>query len=153
MAPVEKPLDVSHVCSHLSPTFVRIMPKQAPRLSESEWIVANIVWEHPRSTASEIFRRIPEEVTWKPKTVNTFLARLAKKGVLGVERNARANVYYPKVDRSKCVQAESASFFHRVFRGAPAPMLAHFCETVDLDEEAIAKLRKILDEKSGGKKS
>lgn len=126
------------------------MTRKPPRLSESEWIVANIVWEHPRSTAAEIYRHLPEGVSWKQKTLNTFLARLAQKGVLGIRRDPKANVYFPKAPRETCVRAESDSFFQRVFRGAAAPMLAHFCETVDLDAETIEKLRRILDEKSAG---
>ncbi len=118
-----------------------------PRLSASEWLVANLVWDHPYSTATEIFRRLPDGISWKPKTVNTFLARLSEKGVLGITRDTKANTYFPLIDRTECVRAESESFFHRVFRGAAAPMLAHFCETVDLDQQEIERLRRILDEK------
>ena len=59
------------------------MPRKPPRISESEWIVANIVWDHPGLTATEVLERLPAGVEWKQKTVNTFLTRLAEKGVLG----------------------------------------------------------------------
>jgi hypothetical protein len=51
------------------------------------------------------------------------------------------------------VRAESKSFLQRVFKGAAAPMLAHFCETADLTPEQIEELRLILNRKSPNKKS
>jgi BlaI family penicillinase repressor len=119
------------------------MPRKIPRISESEWVVANIVWDQPRITSAEVLERLPKGVRWKQKTVNTFLTRLAAKGVLGVARTGKANCYFPKLERSACVQAVSASFFERIFGGA-APMLAHFCQTAPLSEAEIEDLKAIL---------
>lgn len=120
------------------------MPKKIPRISEAEWIVANIVWEQPRITSAEVLDRLPTDVVWKQKTVNTFLTRLAQKGVLGVERDGKANIYSPKLSRDACVQEVSSSLFARIFGGAPAPLLAHFCQTATLSAKEIDELRAIL---------
>src|ERR1700683_3711061 len=98
------------------------MPRKPPRISESEWIVANIVWDQPRSTSAEVLERLPKGIRWKQKTVNTFLTRLAANGVLGVTRIGKATSYFPKLERESCVRAVSASFFERIFGGAAAPM-------------------------------
>ena len=120
------------------------MPRKPPRISESEWVVANIVWDQPRITSAEVLDRLPKGFRWKQKTVNTFLARLAAKGVLGISRTGKANCYFPKLERSACVQAVSASFFERIFGGAAAPMLAHFCQTAPLSDAEIEELKAIL---------
>ncbi len=119
-----------------------------PSISESEWSVASVVWNEGGLTASEIADRLPAEIQWKLKTVNTFLARLVAKGVLVVERDARAFRYQAKIPRERCVRAESASFLQRVFGGAAAPLLVHFCETADLSDDEIAELRRILKKKT-----
>ncbi len=124
------------------------MPPTLPSISESEWIVASIVWTEGALTAGEIAERLPRKVRWKPKTVNTFLARLVAKGVLAVELDGRAYRYRARIRRERCVRAESESFLRRVFGGAAAPMLAHFCETANLTDEEIAELRRILNRKS-----
>lgn len=121
------------------------MPRKPPRISESEWIVANIVWDNPGLTATEVLERLPAGVEWKQKTVNTFLTRLVEKGVFGTERVGKANAYHPLIAREACVQ--SASFLQRILGSAPAPMLAHFCETTPLTAEEIAQLRSILEER------
>jgi len=120
------------------------MPRKSPRISESEWIVANIVWNQPRITSAEVLERLPKGIRWKQKTVNTFLARLAAKGVLGIEREGKANCYFPKMERAACVQAVSASFFERIFGGAVAPMLEYFCQTAPLSAAEIQDLEAIL---------
>lgn len=124
------------------------MPHHLPSISESEWTVASVVWSEGGLTAVEIADRLPRTVQWKLKTVNTFLTRLVAKGVLTVERDGRAFRYQAQIPRERCVRAESESFLQRVFGGAAAPLLAHFCETADLSDEEIAELRRILKEKA-----
>lgn len=124
------------------------MPPSLPTISESEWTIASVVWDEGGLTAAEIAERLPRNVKWKLKTVNTFLARLVSKGVLTVEPDGRAYRYRAKIPRERCVKAESASFLKRVFGGAVAPMLMHFCETADLSDEEIAELRRILNRKT-----
>ena len=121
-----------------------------PSISESEWIVASVVWAQEGLTATEIAERLGGRTRWKLKTVNTFLARLVAKGVLVADRDGRAFRYSAGIPRERCVRAESESFLRRVFGGAAAPMLAHFCETADLSEDEIASLRKILNRKIKG---
>lgn len=123
------------------------MKPPIPSISESEWIVASEVWEEDGLTASEIGTRLVGRMVWKQKTINTFLARLVSKGVLEARPEGRAFRYFARIPREQCVRAESESFLHRVFGGAVAPMLAHFCETADLSDEEVERLRKILKEK------
>jgi BlaI family penicillinase repressor len=118
-----------------------------PSISESEWLVASVIWAEEGLTAAEVGARLEGRADWKQKTVNTFLARLVAKGVLFTRPEGRAFRYFPKIPREQCVRQESESFLQRVFGGAVAPMLAHFCETADLSDEEVARLRKILNRK------
>lgn len=118
-----------------------------PSISESEWLVASAIWAEEGLTAAEVAGRLEGKTDWKQKTVNTFLARLVAKGVLFTRPEGRAFRYFPKIPREQCVRRESESFLQRVFGGAAAPMLAHFCETTDLSDEEITRLRKILNRK------
>lgn len=120
--------------------------KNVPRISESEWAVASAVWERDGQTAAEIAARLDPK--WKPKTVNTFLSRLVTKGVLSVARDGRAFRYHARLSREQCIKEAGRSFLQRVFGGAVAPMLAHFCETSDLSDEDVAHLKRILSRKT-----
>jgi len=119
---------------------------EPPSISDSEWLVASVVWEEEGLTSAEIAERLA--TSWKLKTVNTFLTRLVGKGVLAAEKDGRAFRYRALIPKERCVRGESESFLKRVFGGAVAPMLAHFCEVSDLTDEEIKELRKILADKS-----
>lgn len=123
------------------------MNDPSPSISDSEWLVASVVWEEGGLTATQIAERLTTK--WKLKTVNTFLTRLVGKGVLLAERDGRAFRYTARIPKEQCVRAESESFVKRVFGGAVAPMLAHFCEATDLTEEEVNELRQILNRKAG----
>jgi len=117
------------------------------KISPAEWEVLNVLWDRAPATAAEIFDALPRDKKWHTKTVNTFLARLAEKGVLQVRREGRSNLYIPRKTREQCVEAEGEFFLKRVFRGAFAPMLLHFVEKADLSPEEIRELERLLREK------
>lgn len=107
-----------------------------------------MLWDKSSSTVLEICERLAESQKWHPKTVGTFLTRLVDKGVLEVRREGKVNLYSPLLSREQCVAEESESFLQRVFRGATAPLLAHFCEAADLSPQEIAALQQLLEERS-----
>lgn len=122
--------------------------KEAPSLSPSEWQVAEVVWAYKNLTGSEIHSRLPAECQWKQKTVNTFLARLVKKGIMAVKRDGRAYRYRANQDREDCVKAECEAFLTRVFRGNPVALLEWFMTRSDLTEPEARWLRKRLKKKT-----
>jgi BlaI family penicillinase repressor len=124
------------------------------RISPAEWEVLNVVWDRAPITAPEVYHALADEKNWHQKTVNTFLARLAEKGVLTSRKEGKANLYTPELSREQCVKQESETFLQRVFRGSLAPMMAHFVENADLTPEEIADLQKLLKQraKKGGTK-
>jgi BlaI family penicillinase repressor len=122
------------------------MDDSSPNISDSEWLVATVVWNEDGLTSAQIAERLT--TSWKLKTINTFLTRLVNKGVLTTVRDGRAFRYSARVPRDQCVQAESKSFLQRVFGGSVAPLLAHFCEETELNDAEIAELRQILRRKT-----
>ena len=114
------------------------------KISPAEWEVLNVLWDRSPATVLEIWERLEDNQGWHQKTVGTFLKRLVDKGILSVERDGKTNLYAPLRSRRQCVADESASFLRRVFRGATAPLLAHFCESADLSEQEIAELQRVL---------
>src|SRR5688572_2703589 len=119
----------------------------APRISSAEWDVMSVVWAKAPVTATEVFEALPAGHGWKQKTVNTFLTRLVDKGVLKVDRKEKAFLYTARVPRDKCVQSESDSFLHRVFRGATGDLVKHFCAQGDLSPAEIQELEQLLKAK------
>lgn len=118
------------------------------KISAAEWEVLNTLWDKSPATVSEVCDVLSGNQDWHPKTVGTFLTRLVDKGIVRVQREGKLNVYSPLKSREECVAEESESFLQRVFRGATAPLLAHFCESADLSDEEIAELQRLLKRRS-----
>lgn len=122
-----------------------------PKISSSEWEVMNVLWAKSPRTAAEVFAALPAGHDWHQKTVNTFLARLAGKGVVKIGKDGNVNSYGARLRREECVAQEGRGFLERVFGGAAGPMLLHFCEKADLTNEEIRELRKLLKKKKAKK--
>lgn len=122
--------------------------KTVPRISETEWEVMRVAWEHHPITAAEIIAELTrQDPTWHPKTIRTFLARLVRKGALDFEAQGRRYVYAPRVSERDSAAAASESFLDRVFGGSLRPMLAHFVRSRRLSRKEIEELKRILDGK------
>ena len=117
------------------------------KISDAEWQVMNVVWNHGPMMATEVLTALGEEAQWKQKTVNTFLTRLVEKGYLSSARKGRAFVYSPSVLQEEAVRDEGRSFVERVFSGATTALLHHFVEDGDLSEDDILELKELLERK------
>src|SRR4051812_40463984 len=111
------------------------------KISPAEWEVLNVVWERAPVSAPEVAAALAQHQEWHPKTVLTFLTRLVDKEILEVRRDGKLNLYTPLLSRQQCIRDESETFLQRVFRGATAPLLAHFVEHAELTEAEIADLQ------------
>jgi BlaI family penicillinase repressor len=122
-----------------------------PKISRSEWEVMNVLWSASPLTAADVFDRLPSRHGWHQKTVNTFLARLAAKGVVRIAKDGNVNRYAALLRREDCVAQEGRGFLDRVFRGAAGPMLMYFCEQAELTPAEIRELEKLLKKKKAKK--
>ena len=122
--------------------------KRTPRISEAEWEVMKVLWEHSPRTANDIVKELTSRTPWKRETIRTLINRLVKKDVVGFEKKGKQYHYVPLFDEAECVKTEMESFVKRFGAGAIEPMLAAFVEEKKLSAEKIAKLKAILD-KSG----
>lgn len=118
---------------------------QAPKISEAEWDVMNVVWEDHPITAQDVYDQLQARTGWALRTVKTLLARLVKKGALGYEVDGKRYRYHARVNREECVRAESASFLQRVLAGSASPALAYFVREGRLSPQEIQELRELLD--------
>ncbi|MEQ2525154.1 penicillinase repressor BlaI [Robertmurraya yapensis] len=118
-----------------------------PSISESEWEVMNILWNHSPLTANEVIASLQESTDWKPKTIRTLLDRLVYKNVVGVNKDQKVYTFYPLYSQDECQRAETESFVKRIYGGALKSMLVQFIQEETLSDEDIKELRSILDKK------
>lgn len=116
-----------------------------PPLPKSELEIARIVWELGEATVREVVDALPEERDLDFFTVQTYLRRLHEKGFLKVRKQGRANVYLPKVRKTRVIQQMVDDFVQGVFGGDAIPLLQHLVKDRNLSIEQIDELQKTLD--------
>ncbi len=119
--------------------------KQPISISESEWQVMRIVWSEPPKTLQDILAGL-KHTEWSQTTIQTYLARLVKKGALLTERQGKGYLYYPAVSEQECQQAESRDFLNRVYNGSLAGMVSGFIKSESLSDDELAMLKKLIEE-------
>jgi Predicted transcriptional regulator len=117
------------------------------RISDSEWQVMKVLWQESPRTASLIIENLKPNTSWSPKTIQTLIARLVKKGALGVNKESSLNQYYPLVLQEDCMREETNSFLQRVYGGSLQLLLSNFVKNENLSKKEIEELKKLLDEK------
>ncbi len=114
-------------------------------ISESEWVVMKIIWDEPPKTLQDILSEL-KHTAWSSTTIQTYLARLVKKGALTTKRQGKGYLYYPAISESDCQLAESKSFLSRVYDGSLSQMVKGFVKSGSLSEDELIELKKLIIE-------
>lgn len=143
------------------------MPKKLPQISDAEWEVMKVLWDHqdahrdpcagregpgPGLSALQVIERLaraedPSAQNWAPQTVKTLLSRLVRKRAVAYITHGKTYEYHPIVSRDEVARAESRTFLSRVFgsRRPVSQMLAHLVEGEELTSDEIEACRRLLD--------
>ncbi len=120
--------------------------KSLPQISEAEFEVMKIVWQHAPISTTEITDRLVKTTSWSPKTIQTLIKRLVNKGALTYEKQSRVFVYTPLVGEAEYIGQESSSFLKRFYNGNIASMVSAFLDSDKLTEKEIDSLRSLLSQ-------
>ena len=119
-----------------------------PQISEAEFEVMKIVWKYAPISTNEITDQLLQTTKWSPKTIQTLIKRLVRKGVLTYEKQSRMFVYTPVVKENEYISQESSSFLKRYYDGNITSMLSAYIENDKLSKTEIEHLRSLLSKKS-----
>ena len=119
--------------------------KNSFSISEAEYQVMKLIWDRAPVSTKEVTEILADESSWKPKTIQTLLSRLVKKGAIGYKKEGRVFVYTPLIKEEDYVEQESSSFLNKFYDGALNSMVVNFLEQDKLTENDIDELKKILD--------
>lgn len=114
-------------------------------ISESEWAVMETIWNEPPRTLQDVLSSL-KHTGWSTTTIQTYLARLVKKGALTTQRQGKGYLYYPAVAEDDCRLAESRNFLNRVYNGSLSQMVKGFVKSGSLSEDELSELKKLIAE-------
>ena len=115
------------------------------RLSEAELEIMEQIWKLGRPvTAAELAGPLQQK-GWKPTTLLTFLARMAAKGALKVEKRGKQNVYTACVSSEQYRAAEAQELLTKLYSGNVKSMVAALYDGNALSGDQLNELRDWLE--------
>lgn len=121
--------------------------KKLPQISEAEYRVMKVIWNHAPINTNQVVESLEPVSSWNPKTIQTLLMRLVKKGALAKEKDGRKFVYTPLVLEEEYRADASRNFLEQFYNGAISSMVQNFIQQEQISEEEIKELKDILDKK------
>ena len=85
------------------------------KLTESEWQIMNVLWEHHPASARDLTERLPEENSWAYTTIKTMLSRLVAKTAVSERKKGNTSIYEPLVTRQKARRSALAALMNQAF--------------------------------------
>lgn len=121
--------------------------QQLPQISEAELEVMKELWKLQTATSAQLLETIVPKSGWKPKTVQTLLARLvAKKAVTAEKTGGKAYQYRPAISEAAYRRAANQNFLQKLYNGSLGLMLSSFIHDCKLSDQELDELRQILKE-------
>ena len=120
------------------------------RLSDSEWILMNALWDHSPCTITQLVEQLRESTNWSKHTVISMLSRLEAKGAVRHEEGKRAKQFYPIIDRATTQRKESRHFLSRLYGGSLKLMINTLVDDECLSDQELAALEALLEKAAEG---
>lgn len=114
----------------------------AVQVTEAEWKIMEVLWDHSPRTMTEITAILGPETGWTRHTVITLLKRMLEKGSISMDDTERAKKYTPLITREQASTEETHKFLSHVFKGKASLLVNHLVDAGDLSED---ELKQILD--------
>lgn len=116
--------------------------------TDRELDLMDVLWGDGPSTVAEVRDRVVDDLAYT--TVLTVLRTLEGKGYVGHTEEGRAYRYHALVERDAARVSAVARFTEKLFGGRTELLLTHLVSDQELSEEALQRIRELLDERLGG---
>ena len=118
--------------------------KALPQISEAEFQVMKIVWEHAPVSTNQVTENLVRTTKWSPKTIQTMLKRLVQKKALTYDKEGRVFIYTPLFGHEDYVNQESRHFLQRFYNGNVVSMVTAFMDMEELSQQEVDELKELL---------
>lgn len=119
--------------------------KQMPKISEAEYEIMKVIWKYAPISTNDVVNKLENVTGWSPKTIQTLLSRLVKKGALAYEKKSRVFIYTPLLKEDAYLTEESSTFLNKFYNGTLNSMVLNFLKQDKLSKEDIEELKQLLE--------
>ena len=119
-------------------------PRTSATLTEAELRLMEVLWQKGACTVQLIVDSLPGNLPLAYNSVLTTIRILEKKGYVSHEKDGRAHVYSPVVNRREAARSEIRNVVRRMFSDSHELLLLNVLEEQQIDLAEIERLRQML---------
>ena len=119
-------------------------------LSKAEEKVLHIIWIQEPTYLKDILTAYPDPKPAKT-TLATVLKRIKDKGYITYHQEGGSRCYSSSVSKSKYLQQKLSTFISSFFDNSPTQFASFFTEEMDLSEDEIREIKKLVASKKSKK--
>lgn len=124
-------------------------PRKSATLTEAELRLMDVLWQKGRATVQEVLNALPRKQPLAYNSVLTTIRILEKKGYVGHEKDGRAHVYIPVVERQDATRSEVRHLISRFFKDSHELLVMNILQDESINAEELKRLRKMVEENEG----
>ena len=119
----------------------------SPSLTDGELRIMRALWELKRATVADIMTRMEQQGAEVPgyNSVLTLLGILERKRYVRHEKDGRAFLFEPIVERGTARRSALANLLAKFFDGSPSALVLDLLGQGGLDADERARVRQLLD--------
>jgi len=114
-------------------------------LTEAELRIMQVLWQRESGTVQQILDALPPQPALAYNTVLTTIRILERKGYVGHDKDGRAHIYRPTVQREEASRSEIRHLVSRFFRDSHEDLVLNILEDRGIAPAEIERLRKMLE--------
>jgi len=125
------------------------MPQRAPTNAELE--ILHVLWQRGPSTVRDVHESLDHAKPVGYTTVLKLLQIMVEKGLARRDASARSHVYAAAASQGATQRRMVADLVRRVFGGSTLGLVLHALSATPATARELAQIRRLLDEKKGGR--
>ncbi len=126
--------------------------KQAPRPTDAELAILNVLWERGPSTVRDVHEALSKTQATGYTTILKLMQIMTDKGLVVRDESQRAHVYEARYSAQRTQRQLLADLVDRAFGGSPAKLVMQALSGRRASAEELSAIRDMLDRLEGEKK-
>lgn len=122
------------------------MPRRAPRPTDAELAILQVLWQHGPSTVRQVHERLSESRETGYTTTLKLMQIMADKGLVTRDESARTHVYRARRSRDETQRQLVSDLLDRAFGGSAAALVMQALSAHPASAEELREIRRLLDQ-------
>lgn len=119
--------------------------RKSPTLTEVELELMDILWQKGSATVGEMVEALPTDRPLAYSSVLTMMRILEQKGYVEHEKESRAYIYRPLIDRREAQKSVISYLLKRFFNDSPELLVVNLLEHEEIGAAEIKRLKRLIE--------